>query len=235
MLESESLLVFLRHGRTKERKSGADFLYGHVLSHVLLANDSVSYVKCVTCIRRQSREWLYIFWFAFYQNSFRSRTMQREGDSQSCLPISRRIIRVRRFPTCTPAAVPRLLGRPAGHKSWTSDQLMKALEDLNIADDKRSSYRTVASKRGIPKSTLYDYQKYGVRGDSRRYLTDEEEDLTTFVLQSAEIGYGKTQQQVDTGLLLVIIYTTTINMHLYTLVVDPVYYADTSIGSRDGC
>ena len=76
---------------------------------------------------------------------------------------------------------------------------MKALEDMQCAsaEGSKPSLRTTAAARGIPKSTLSDHQHPKMSGDSRRYLTDEEEaQLALFISQSAEVGYGKSGSQV---------------------------------------
>ena len=89
--------------------------------------------------------------------------------------------------------------RPRVYKSYCKEQSLEALEDVHSgpADGLKPSFRVTEAARGVPRSTLGDYHLHTLRGDSRRYPTDEEEaQLATFILQSAEIGYGKSCSQV---------------------------------------
>ena len=76
-----------------------------------------------------------------------------------------------------------------------------ALMNAMAAVDNGTSIRKAAEMYGIPRSTLHDHVsgriKYGARSGPSPYLTtEEEEELASFLLQSAKIGYPHTKSQV---------------------------------------
>ena len=86
--------------------------------------------------------------------------------------------------------------RPIKHRNWTSDQLQKAVSDIERGV---GSLREAARAWNVPKSTLHDHlsQKH-FADDSRRYFTEaEEKSLSDFIVRSAEVGYPRTVQQVS--------------------------------------
>ena len=65
------------------------------------------------------------------------------------------------------------------------------------ADGRNPSFGMTEAAKGIPRSILSELQLHKMSNDSRRYLThDEEAQLANFILQLAEIGYGKSCSQV---------------------------------------
>jgi len=83
------------------------------------------------------------------------------------------------------------------YKSWTETSLSKAL----TAIDKGLSIRRVAEMYSIPKSTLHDHVSgkvaFGAKCGPDPYLDlEEEEELASFLVRSAGIGYPHTKKQV---------------------------------------
>lgn len=85
------------------------------------------------------------------------------------------------------------------YKSWNDIGLSKALAEV----EKGLSIRTVAEMYGIPKSTLHDHVSgkvaYGAKSGPDPYLDlEEEEELASFLVRSAGIGYPHTKKEVFT-------------------------------------
>ena len=82
------------------------------------------------------------------------------------------------------------------YKHWTDLGLSKALKDI----DKGLSIRKVSDMYGIPRSTLHDHVSgkvaYGAKCGPDPYLDlEEEEELASFLIRSAEVGYPHTKKQ----------------------------------------
>ena len=89
--------------------------------------------------------------------------------------------------------------RPAKRKQWTDEQMTKAL----AATSEGMPANRAATMYGVPKSTLTDRVSgrvvHGTKPGPRPYLDpDEEKELSSFLVSSAECGYGKTRQEVLT-------------------------------------
>ena len=85
------------------------------------------------------------------------------------------------------------------YKSWTDIGLSKALAEI----EKGLSIRKVAEMYCIPKSTLHDHLSgkvaYGAKCGPDPYLDlEEEEELASFLVRSAGIGYPHTKKEVFT-------------------------------------
>ena len=85
------------------------------------------------------------------------------------------------------------------YKTWEESNLAKAME----AKQSGKSFRRAAEMYGVPKSTLCDHMsgrvEVGARAGPKPYLTvDEEEELESFLIQTARIGYPHTRIQVLT-------------------------------------
>ena len=89
-------------------------------------------------------------------------------------------------------------GDPRGHyRAWDDISLMNAM----AAVDNGTSIRKAAEMYSIPRSTLHDHVSgkiaYGAKSRPSPYLTtEEEEELASFLIQAAKIGYPHTKSQV---------------------------------------
>ena len=84
-------------------------------------------------------------------------------------------------------------------KSWTVESLEEAMQAVR---DKKLSIRAASCAYGIPRSTLYDYLtgkvEIGCRKGPDSILTiAEEECLVSYALHMAEIGYGRSRDQIS--------------------------------------
>ena len=87
--------------------------------------------------------------------------------------------------------------RPKKYGIWTQESLDKAV----IAVEKGTSIRKAAEMHGIPRSTLHDHvsgrvEMYRKPGPCPYLSSKEEEELATFLVKCAEMGYPHTRQQV---------------------------------------
>ena len=85
-------------------------------------------------------------------------------------------------------------------KLWDDESMQKAIAAVEQGTD---SIRRAAEKYGIPRSTLHDHVsgKVDLRAKPGRdpYLSlEEEEELVSFLLKCAHIGYPHTRKQVMT-------------------------------------
>ena len=83
------------------------------------------------------------------------------------------------------------------YRAWDEPNLMNAM----VAVEKGVSLRRAAEMYRVPKSTLYDHVTgkvaFGARSGPNPYLTtEEEEELCSFLVQVAKIGYPHTKKQV---------------------------------------
>lgn len=81
---------------------------------------------------------------------------------------------------------------------WSLNDLEAALKDIH---KKKTSIRAAATAHGIPKTTLFDYATGHVEVGSKRgpdtILTAAEEKLLVdYTIHMAEIGFGRTQEQI---------------------------------------
>ena len=88
--------------------------------------------------------------------------------------------------------------RPQRRKQWTAEQMDAAL--YSVTHDGLSGNKA-ADLHGVPRSTLKDRLsgrvKHGTKPGPKPYLTVEEEaELTSHLLQAADIGFGKTRRDV---------------------------------------
>ena len=83
------------------------------------------------------------------------------------------------------------------YRAWDGVGLMNAM----AAVDNGISIRKAAEMYGVPRSTLHDHVSgkiaYGAKSGPSPYLTtEEEEELASFLIQTAKIGYPHTKAQV---------------------------------------
>lgn len=88
--------------------------------------------------------------------------------------------------------------RPQRRKQWTAEQMDAAL--YSVMHNGLSGNKA-ADLHGVPRSTLKDRLsgrvKHGTKSGPKPYLTVEEEaELTSHLLQAADIGFGKTRRDV---------------------------------------
>ena len=108
-------------------------------------------------------------------------------------PLSKRIVRTYSRPTHSSVCTD-----PRGsYHVWDDSTLVKAIE----AKHSGLSYRRAAGMYGIPTSTLFDHitgkVEVGARPGPKPYLTnEEEEEVASFLVQTAKIGYPHTKSQV---------------------------------------
>ena len=89
-------------------------------------------------------------------------------------------------------------GRPHAYKQYDRSKLEKAVFAVS---ELGMSTRRAALEYDVPQSTLSDNVRgrvcFGVVSGRKKYLTDsEEEELVTFIIKSAEIGYGYTVKEI---------------------------------------
>ena len=83
------------------------------------------------------------------------------------------------------------------YKSWNAENMENAIK----AVEKGESIRSSAERHGVPRSTLSDYINGKNKSSEHRsgapYLTvEEEEELVSFLIQSASIGYPRTRKDI---------------------------------------
>ena len=86
----------------------------------------------------------------------------------------------------------------AQSKKWRTEDLRTALQDLQT---NKKSIRVVAAAYGIPKSTLFNYASGKVeigskQGPPTTLTIAEEQKLFDYAIHMAEIGYGRTREQI---------------------------------------
>ena len=108
-------------------------------------------------------------------------------------PLSQRIIHShsRRIPAAA-YTCPR-----GSYYTWNESSLLKAIE----AKSSGYTYRRAAAMYGIPTSTLFDHMtgkvEIGAQCGPKPYLNaEEEEELASFLVQTAKIGYPHTKCQL---------------------------------------
>ena len=109
------------------------------------------------------------------------------------LPLSGRVLYSSKFTHDIPQSCS---ARPLKYKTWTSENLERACQ----AVESGLSLRQAAEEYQIPKSTIQDHVSGKVLSGSKsgqKYLTDEEEEeLVTFLLETAKIGFPRTRKEV---------------------------------------
>ncbi len=115
------------------------------------------------------------------------------------LPLTKRIASSRTYkPAAILGLVPQQMRGPRGsYRIWDDTALQSAV----AAVDKGVPYRQAAEMYGVPKSTVYDHVSgrvaFGARPGPDPYLSvEEEEELASFLIQTAKIGYPHTKRQV---------------------------------------
>ena len=88
--------------------------------------------------------------------------------------------------------------RPAKRKQWTEEAMIGA---IRAVQDNGSSANQAAKTFGVPPSTLKDRISgrvlHGTKPGPAPYLSREEEDkLESYVVESCNLGYGKTRRQI---------------------------------------
>ncbi len=119
---------------------------------------------------------------------------------QGHLPISCRIIKDRKanpWQQISSSVVPSRTFR-GNYRNWDEVSMLKAIEAVT---KQRVSVRKASELYGVPKSTLSDKVLGKVpvkcRSGPSSYLTfEEEEELTSFILEMAKIGYALTRKEV---------------------------------------
>ena len=87
--------------------------------------------------------------------------------------------------------------RPIKYKDWTETKLYKAFEAVQDG----MSIRRAAEAYAVPRTTLQDRvsgrTQFGSKSGPLKYLDDkEEEELVTFILGCASMGYAKSKQEI---------------------------------------
>ena len=110
------------------------------------------------------------------------------------LPLSRRVIRS----NLKPQTLTSLERFPRGsYRHWDDVRMQNAM----MAVEKGEPVRRAAEMFNVPKSTLHDHitgkVMFGARSGPDPYLTvEEEEELASFLIQTAKIGYPHTKKQI---------------------------------------
>ena len=114
-------------------------------------------------------------------------------------PLSRRVVKDRSRGVCvTSEEMSREMFSLRGkYKGWDSRSMHKAIKEVELG----MSIRRAAEIYSVPKSSLYDRINgkvhCGATPGPNPYLTyKEEEELASFLIQTAKIGYPHTKKQV---------------------------------------
>ena len=96
-----------------------------------------------------------------------------------------------------PLAAPSLPCRPKAYALWTQESLDQAIAAVH----KGTSIRRAADMFGVPRSTLHDHvsgkvEQFAKQGPKPYLNTEEEEELASFLVRCARIGYPHTRLQV---------------------------------------
>ena len=111
-------------------------------------------------------------------------------------PLAERVVRAKSKPLSIPTTKNKLIRGPYRYE-WDNESMNNAM----YACEKGESVRRAAAMYGVPKSTLYDHVSgkilMGAKSGRDPYLTiKEEEELASFLMQTAKIGYPHTRKQV---------------------------------------
>ena len=87
--------------------------------------------------------------------------------------------------------------RPKAYGLWTQESLDQAV----AAVERGTSVRRAAEMFGVPRSTVHDHasgkvEQFAKQGPKPYLTKEEEEELTSFLVRCARIGYPHTRQQV---------------------------------------
>ena len=109
-------------------------------------------------------------------------------------PLKNRIKRARSATPCSSSLSDSSSGRSGQYKMWNDVNMVKAITLV----EQGMSIRCAAEKCGVPRSTLHDREiQQGTKSGPDPYLTmEEEEELSSFLVKCAKIGYPHTQRQV---------------------------------------
>ena len=110
------------------------------------------------------------------------------------LPLSRRVIRSHSKP---PTSTNSENLQRGSYRQWDDVNMQNAM----IAVEKGEPVRRAAEMFNVPKSTLHDHitgkVMFGARSGPDPYLSlEEEEELASFLVQTAKIGYPHTKKQI---------------------------------------
>ena len=111
-------------------------------------------------------------------------------------PLAERIVRAKSKPLSIPITKSIPIRGPYRY-NWNDECMSNAM----YACEKGESVRRAAAMYGVPKSILHDHVSgkilVGAKSGRDPYLTvEEEEELTSFLVQTARIGYPHTRKQV---------------------------------------
>ena len=108
------------------------------------------------------------------------------------------------------------------YRNWDEAALSKAIDARKAG----MSFRRSAAMYGIPTTTLYDHVsgkvEIGAHPGPKRYLDQEEEELASFILQIAKIGYPRNKAQILALVQQIIEYS--ISLQSYSTVMKQAYH-----------
>ena len=112
-------------------------------------------------------------------------------------PLEQRIYKSKAKVVLPPLAAPSLPCRPKAYALWTQESLDQAIAAVH----KGTSIRRAADMFGVPRSTLHDHvsgkvEQFAKQGPKPYLNTEEEEELASFLVRCARIGYPHTRLQV---------------------------------------
>ena len=112
-------------------------------------------------------------------------------------PVKDRIRRARSATSCSSNLSDSSSGRSGQYRMWNDVNMVKAITLV----EQGTSIRCAAEKCGVPRSTLHDRVtgkiQQGTKPGPDPYLTmEEEEELASFLVKCARIGYPHTRKQV---------------------------------------
>ena len=102
-----------------------------------------------------------------------------------------------RFLTLSQPRLKQFPSRSGPRRNWTDDAMQKA---VTAVEQEGISLRQAAEMYGIPRSTLHDHItgriELGALPGPKPYLTKEEEELVSFLIRCASIGYPHTRHRI---------------------------------------
>ena len=111
-------------------------------------------------------------------------------------PLEQRIYRSKAKGIVLPSPI-KVPCRPKAYGLWTQESLDQAV----AAVERGTSVRRAAEMFGVPRSTVHDHasgkvEQFAKQGPKPYLTTEEEEELASFLVRCARIGYPHTRQQV---------------------------------------
>ena len=93
-------------------------------------------------------------------------------------------------------ASPTVTNRPSKRKQWTDQQILAAIE---VVENSCGTYQATKEHK-VPKLTLKNRLTgrvvHGTNPGPHPYFNKQKDELAEYLVQTAQVGYGKTRRQV---------------------------------------